>query len=232
MFGYELTRRKKFPNFDNYLSGILEFYEIDLVLDVGANVGDYSQGIYDRGYCGEVMLFEPNPRLFPELDRVSQHHSNWEVYPIALGRDNGEQELIITKKSALASFRQPSEYSLNKLIAEVDIEQRVTVQVRRLDDVLREADIDITKRNVLLKLDTQGFDLEVCGGAMKTLPHIPLLQIELSFIALYEDIPSYLEALKFLGDISFIPSGLFPIWRDATTQAMVEADCVLVNTSI
>lgn len=100
----------------------------------------------------------------------------------------------------------------------------------QLDSVIDELGGKRVLRNVYLKMDTQGFDLEVVRGASATLSWVRALQTEISMRPLYQDAPSYQETLDVLIQRGFGVTGLFPIARDELMR-VVEFDCVMVNGS-
>jgi hypothetical protein len=80
---------------------------------------------------------------------------------------------------------------------------------------------------VFLKMDTQGFDLQVFAGAKRSLPKVLALQSEISIQPIYEGVPEYLEALEVYTKAGFVISGLYPVSRDKDTLALIELDCVM-----
>ncbi len=79
-----------------------------------------------------------------------------------------------------------------------------------------------------LKMDTQGFDLEVVRGATETLRVVPVLQTEVSVRPLYAGMPDYITSIRTLEERGFELSGLFPVVYD-TSFRVVEFDCVMAN---
>jgi hypothetical protein len=100
------------------------------------------------------------------------------------------------------------------------------VPVRRLDHVVEE--LNLGPRGVFLKMDTQGWDLEVIRGAEACLPRIAALQSEMSVVPIYEGMPSYLDMLRELHGRGFEPAAMFPVSRQADLR-LIEFDCVLVR---
>jgi len=82
--------------------------------------------------------------------------------------------------------------------------------------------------HVLLKIDTQGYDLEVLKGARQSLSSISAVQTELACQKIYRGMPGYIDVLKVLDRHGFQLSGVFPVSAD-TALRIIEADCVLIN---
>src|SRR5581483_998862 len=106
------------------------------------------------------------------------------------------------------------------------------VQVRTLKSVLPELQARFAFRRPYLKLDTQGYDLEVMRGAGETLSSaIAALQTETSMIAIYKGMPNYLEVIQFLNQRGFEVTALQPVARDRLLR-VAELDCVMRNTGL
>jgi hypothetical protein len=67
---------------------VMKCHDINVVLDVGANDGDYGREIRDRGYRGLIVSFEPNPKAYDRLKASIAGDSNWLAYPYALGAED------------------------------------------------------------------------------------------------------------------------------------------------
>ena len=80
-----------------------------------------------------------------------------------------------------------------------------------------------------LKLDTQGFDLEIAKGAGSTLREFVGLQSEISFQPLYEGAPDYISALRFFEQSGFVISRLIPI-HELHFPELVEMDVIMVRS--
>jgi hypothetical protein len=80
---------------------------------------------------------------------------------------------------------------------------------------------------VLLKVDTQGFDLEVVEGAVKVLDRVRALQLEVPAKRVYDGMPPLPRTLERLDELGFEVTGMFPVTRDRDLLRVVEFDCVL-----
>jgi FkbM family methyltransferase len=207
---------------------LFKHFQITSVLDVGANRGQFGQKLREF-YNGPIVSFEPAPEPFADLVELASKDKNWQVRSLALGRVEGRLELNIAKSSLLSSFLKPlpetstAQYSWDEC-GSWELIDLVPVDVCRLDRLLQPSESD----HLFLKVDTQGFDLEVISGAEGILDRVSVLQVELSMKPFYEGQPSYREVLPTLEGLGFEIAGLFPIVRDQN-WSMIEADCVLVR---
>ncbi len=101
-----------------------------------------------------------------------------------------------------------------------------TIEVSRLDDVA--ADVLGEARTPFLKIDTQGFERAVLEGAETTVPRLVGLQLELSFVTLYEGGMLADEAISWAYDHGFVLVGLDQGFTDPG-GAVLQADGVFLR---
>ncbi|MGI5840935.1 MAG: FkbM family methyltransferase [Patescibacteria group bacterium] len=148
-------------NYEEYFTRLLSrnIKKGDTVMDIGANIGYDTLIMASRtGEKGRVLAFEPDPVNFEILRKnVSVNgFKNVLLINAGLGDKNKESDLYISK----------SNYGDHQLYDSGDDRERVRVEVRTLDDVIKEQRI---KRVDLIKADTQGYEPAVFGGGKKTL---------------------------------------------------------------
>lgn len=131
----------------------------------------------------------------------------------------------ITQVTALSSFLKPNTYAKSKFNGSAISETEI-VTVRRLDSLNKKYIDDLEKYKTFLKLDTQGFDIEVIMGAGELIKYIVALQIEVSVVQLYEHQKNYLESISFLNGLGFELLGLFPVSQDEQLR-VIEFDCLM-----
>ena len=207
---------------------IFEEYEIDVVIDVGANVGQFGRQLR-AFFSGEIISFEPVSESFRELQNVAQKDPRWRCYQIALGAEESRQEINVASQSVFSSFRETNAYCASHFGAAATDVQKEQVQVRRLDDVIDELLPDANRRRIFLKMDTQGYDLEVAKGATKTLPRIRALQSEIALLPIYAGLPHWSECIAFYERAGFHVAGLFP--NNVDRCRALELDCLMVRAS-
>lgn len=211
-----------------HLLSIFENLLINCVIDVGANKGNYAAALRHFGYKGRIVSIEPVSSVYAELARRASGDNAWHTLNLALGRKNETQNLNVFLAHDLSSFLTPSQnMSPNILNANLTHVERVTV--KELDSVFSEIIEGIAEPRVFLKMDTQGYDLEVMKGASKSLSYVLGLQSEISVIPLYEGMPDYLEALSYYRKNGFEPTGFFTVGNDRKTGHVLEFDAVFTR---
>jgi FkbM family methyltransferase len=211
------------------LTDLFATLNVDCVLDVGANRGQFGRFLRDDvGYRGLILSFEPVARIFADLSSVAANDPKWDVFPIALGRENADREINAMEGPEFSSFRKPATSISDPLFRQYNaVRYTESVKLRRLADVMPELQSKYHFQHPYLKLDTQGFDLEVIAGSGDALDQFVALQAEMSVEPLYEGSPSYRTSLEVLEDLGFRISGTF--WVARSHHRMLEFDCVLVR---
>lgn len=232
--GYDIVplRDMKERDFAIHLGQLFRFLQIDCVFDVGANVGQYHDFLRDKvGFTGTIVSFEPVSRNVAILQQRSAEDPNWEIVGHALGSSRSSLPIHVMKSDQFSSFLTPDNSSVPDFDGLNEPEHVETVAVYPLDEVFPVLQQRLGFRRPYLKLDTQGFDLEVVQGASATLRHVIAMQTEASIINIYEGMPGYMDTIRFLNERGFDISGLYPISRDPGMR-LIEFDCVMVNRAI
>ena len=203
---------KGFKNYGNFnKTGEKKFIrlikdEINLSLDIGANVGNYTKLILQETNS-KVISFEPLPDAYRELEVLKKDFKErLETYNFAISNENKKQELYFgNEKSEKASLMN----NLEKLsfVGETNI-NKISVEVKKLDDLK-----DILKNQIIdfIKIDTEGYEFEVLDGAQHLLKeHQPkFIQIEFNWHQLLKEQTLYkLSSMIDFSDIfRILPNG-------------------------
>lgn len=213
---------------NNSLTHLLHLYEIDLVLDVGANKGQYARALKRNGYSGRIVSFEPLPDAFSLLATNRWGFSSWRVENFALGAEDTTAVLNVAGNSQSSSLQamHPTHVAAAPESAYVDT---CEVSVRRLDSVFdryyRHGD------RVYMKIDVQGHEQQVLQGAADCLDSIIAVESELSLVPLYEGQMLWQESIQSMKNMGFELAALEPGFQDQTTGVMLQADGVFIRRS-
>jgi len=214
-----------------HLRNLFGRLRIAAVLDVGANRGQFRNFLRRRcGFRGWIFSFEPIPAVFAELQARAADDPRWRVFPWALGSQTGTRALNVMRDSSFSSFLEPlAEGGQIPVIGDKNVVlRREAVPVRRLAEVLPGLRQEYSLGPIYLKLDTQGFDLEVLRGAEGELQQMAALQTEVPVKALYQGMPGFAASLDVLAQSGFEVTGVFPVTRDERLR-VIEFDVVAVN---
>lgn len=197
---------------------------IDLVIDVGANIGQYAMKLRDLGYKGRILSFEPLPFEFIKLSENAKNDKDWQVVNIALGEFDGESDINVANLSVRSSMLNMSDdrFRLAPNIGKGEYVGRERVLVRKLDSIYDE--YVKTGEKVLLKLDVQGYEKNILDGSEMSFNKLIGLQIELSLVRLYDDETIFVDMINFLGKKGFSLQSIEPGFYNPKTSRMLQFD--------
>jgi FkbM family methyltransferase len=231
-FGYDLIR---YPLPDWYLlrAGLIELFtalQINCIIDVGANYGQYGDFLRQIGYEGRIVSFEPVSTSFQQLQKRIKDDPRWHAYNLALGAAEDVLTMNIMGRDQFSSLLPLNSYGKTEFAEEAVVTHTEKVDIVRLDSMKDEITAGLTDPRIYLKMDTQGFDLQVLEGATGMLPLILALQSEIAVRPIYTGMPDYLTSLSKLNELDFSITSLIPVSRDRNLR-IIEFDCLMVRNS-
>jgi FkbM family methyltransferase len=231
-FGYDIIQH---PMPDWYLlrAGLSELFEtlqINCVIDVGANYGQYGDFLRQIGYKGRIVSFEPVSASFKRLSERTKNSSGWQAYNLAVGATNDVLEMHVMKQDQFSSLLPINSFGNSQFTKEAAVTHTERVNIVPLDSMKDEITAGLEEPRIYLKMDTQGYDLHVMEGAKTLLPQVLGLQSEISLQPIYTGMPDYLTSFSRLNQLGFSITSLIPVSRDKNLR-VIEFDCLMVRNS-
>jgi FkbM family methyltransferase len=172
-----------------------------VILDVGAHHGWFFHCWLDWCPQAEVHAFEPTAESFAQMQALYGHDRRAHLVPQAVGSQPGELKLHILSDSQVSnSLLKPNSDSWRDIHYTTGAISERTVPVTTLDTYCSSQAIGSVH---LLKIDVQGYELEVLRGAVQTLPRVSYVFVEAGIKPLYEGAPSFAEICGFMGEHGF-----------------------------
>ncbi|WP_322861314.1 FkbM family methyltransferase [Mycobacterium europaeum] len=201
----------------------LESREVNVVLDIGANSGQYATDLRRAAYKGRIVSFEPLSGPFSDLERNTSKDPLWDCRQCALGDADGTISINVAGNAGASSSVLPMLKSHQDAFPPANYVGVEEVLIRRLDsvmpEVLRPTDA------AFLKIDVQGFEKQVLAGGTSTVNDRCVgMELELSFLPLYEGGMLIREALDLVYSLGFTLTGLLPGFTDPRNGRMLQAD--------
>jgi FkbM family methyltransferase len=206
---------------------MINHHEIDAVVDVGANTGQYACALRQAGYKEEMFSFEPLREAYEDLEKKSHTDSKWHVFHTAIGEENGESEINVAGNSESSSLLPMLDAHLRSA-PESQYRTTERVKLSTLDAILEP--VLSNQSRVLLKIDTQGYEHHVIKGAKSLLQQVRLIECELSLTPLYEGQYLFQDMLDLLYGIGFTPVYFESVFSDLKTGHCLQVDGTFVRS--
>ena len=200
---------------------LLNHNKINVIIDIGANIGQYGSEMRNLGFKGEIISFEPIKEAYQKLEKIASKDKNWKTYNFSIGERDGQTDINIAQNSVSSSLLKNLP-QLTESEPKARYIKKEKVEIRKLDSLLDE--LNIVNKNVYLKIDTQGYEEMVILGAEKTLNFIKGIQIEMAFNPSYEGAITYKEMKSKLKNIGFNLHALENGFYDKKTGEQLEVD--------
>ncbi|HEY4498883.1 MAG TPA: FkbM family methyltransferase [Candidatus Paceibacterota bacterium] len=198
-FGLEV--RKYIPPLDTL--EWVKFRGIKTVIDVGANTGQFAAEIRKKLPDAMIYSFEPVKPSYNELVRNRQGDSKFRAFHCALGDSEGTSIINVSSYSLSSSLLPMAELH-KEAFPHSRGSTEETITVKRLDSVFSKLECP---KNILLKIDVQGFEDKVLRGGEKTLGECEAIMVETSFYPLYESQPLFSQVYEKLTSMHFKYAG-------------------------
>ncbi|WP_337042632.1 FkbM family methyltransferase [Emticicia sp. 17c] len=206
---------------------LLESHQIDLLLDVGGFVGTYGEEAREMGYKGELISFEPIKASFDKLKSKADKDPKWSCQNIGFGTKSEALTINIAGNFASSSLLGMHKNHTD-LAPDTAYQATETIQIRRLDEVIT-PEIAQKYQSIYLKIDVQGYELNVLAGATALLPYIQVVQAEISFVPLYEQGPLYHEVISKLDSLGFELFTILPELKDPKNGRLMQGEGIFVR---
>jgi FkbM family methyltransferase len=203
---------------------IFQCYNIDTVLDVGANIGQYAEQLrYDVRFAKRIFSFEPLSTAFALLKRNARGDPAWDVFNYAIGDSDGTQEINIAGNSYSSSLLRMLPAHL-KAAPESKFIGKETIEIKTIDSIFPL--LCNNTSGVYMKIDTQGFESRVLAGAERSLRSIDTIQMELSLIPLYDGELCFNEMCLLMGKKGYTLIAIENGYCDPDSGQLLQVDAI------
>jgi len=205
----------------------LQSAAIRTVIDVGANAGQFSSAIRCFLPEAQIYAFEPLPDCYEALCRRLANRDRFQGFCTAVGAESGEVTFWRSEFSKSSSV-----LPMTKLHKEAFPWSKGATELKvpqcRLDDCLANMQL---ARNVLLKIDVQGYELQVLQGAGELLDEVKYALVEASFQKLYEGQGTFHQVYELMRAQGFDYAGNFEQLLSPVDSTILQADGLFVRRS-
>ena len=227
--GFDFHRLNMSSSDEYQLYKSLKKFNIDLILDIGANRGQFASGIRSVGYTNKIISFEPLPDAYQLITKAASSDKLWSVHQRgAIGDYDGQVEINVSGNSVSSSVlpMMESHSSAAQTSAYIGLEN---VPIYRLDTVAKK--YLSPENNVFIKIDTQGFEWQVLDGATETLKNAQGVLCEMSLVSLYEGQRLWMDMLKRLESEGFMLWTIQRGFTDPRDGRSLQINAILYRTA-
>lgn len=192
------------------------------VIDVGANVGQFAVAAAKIFPDVKVHSFEPNPACAQTLVKNVNSLSNVTVHQLALGDSEGEVSFHVNSHSHSSSIL-PLSTNHKRAFPHARELETIQVPLSTLDVVFEATTFESP---VLLKLDVQGYEVQVMRGAREFLKRVDFVVLEASFKPMYDGELLFMETVKFMEEFGFVFRRPVGWLNDPGTGEVIQMDAL------
>ncbi|MEO4007220.1 FkbM family methyltransferase [Flavobacterium sp. CAU 1735] len=200
---------------------------LDRIIDVGANSGQFSKVANHFYPNASIDSFEPLPNLYPKIEEMFKKNEKIRTHNMALGNENGSIKFNRHKYGHISSILDLSAENVHYPKGENALDQ-IDVEIKTLDGIFA-AELNNKNQTTLLKLDVQGYELEVLRGGTESIKNIDYIVIEANLEQLYKNQPTFTEVNTFLNERSFELAGMLD-FNLGKNNKYIEIDLLYQNT--
>lgn len=198
---------------------------IATVLDIGANVGQFTLTIKTLLPKAQVYSFEPLPQCFEQLQIKMQAVEGFTAFNLALGEVVGQLPFEYNSFSASSSFLKMTAVHQREYPFTRDT-QTVTVCIEPLDSATRRLTLIDP---LLIKIDVQGYEDRVLGGGEQTIKRAKMIIVETSFERFYEGQPLFDDIYRKLTGWGFTYRGELDRICSSQDGRILQADGIFIR---
>jgi FkbM family methyltransferase len=189
-----------------------------VAIDVGAYSGEWTLSLRQLFPATRVLMIEPQAAREERLQALTQVHDGVEFVPVLLGSAAAEGVAFYQAETGSSVLRDPGNAAA----------QRTGMEMTTLDAVVRATAFESAD---FLKLDVQGYELEVLKGAQRVLTSAEAVMMEVNLIAVYEGAPLADEAVAFMAAHGFRVYDVCTLFRRPYDRALWQMDMVFVRAT-
>ena len=223
VLGFEIARR---GNLSVDPFAWLRRQNVKTVLDIGANVGEWTLRIHQEIPAARMYCFEPLAKCYQRLLHNLRRIPNACAFKVAFDDHNGES-FIWSNRYAASSSLLPMGDLHKRIYPHSRNAVRESVAVRRLDDMATELEL---ADDVMIKIDVQGYEDRVILGGRQVISRARIVLVETAFEPLYEGQALFGDIYDLLTSLGFAYAGNFQQSHNPETGTVLqETDSVFVR---
>ena len=182
-----------------------------ILIDVGSHEGEFISRFLYLNKIKKFYCFEPNSILYKKLIKKYKSNKKILLFEYALGQNSSIQKLFLSKlsyNSTISPFNTDSNYLKfkNLILKDRNNKKFITIRQKKFDEIFKKKNI----KNSFLKIDVEGYELNVLKGASKKIKDVKYILIEHQFSNQYQNNFKSVESLLFKYKFKKIKNFYYP----------------------
>lgn len=201
---------------------------INTVIDVGANVGQTAVEMRKYFPFAQIYSFEPLKDCYDEMLAKMRGDKLFKAWNVGVGEKNETVTMNRNSYSQSSSILPMAQLHKDTFPESRGPETHISIKIERLDDIAELAAAKL-KKNVLFKIDVQGYEDKAIRGSIRVLEASKVVLIENSFMSLYKGQPLFADIYRMLTELGFTYKG--SLWQklDPETGAVMFEDSLFLR---
>lgn len=222
--GLDVDRHSR--SYESRRQRIFDRRGVTLVIDVGANAGQYARELRNEGFRGRILSVEPVSDTYSVLLRRCNKDPLWDCVNIALGSDEGTCTMNVSKNRVSSSVLPMSALHVEASPSS-EYQSSERVRMRTLDDLVSQK--QLVDEVIAVKLDVQGYEQQVLVGGQQVLAVASFVEMEISMTELYEGQAGLREMLEYMNAHGFHAIAVQPGFRHPGTDETLQVDVLFAQ---
>lgn len=217
--------QRKQPWMDNYTW--LVKHNIKTVLDIGANTGNFAAEYAALLPQATIYSFEPIPSVYKQLVETTKG-LNVKTFNYGLGDKTETLSINVNEFSPSSSILELADLHKDNFKNALKTNKE-TISIKELDKAFSIADFE---KNILVKIDVQGFEDKAINGAKAIMAQCKLVLIEMTFKELYKDQKLFHDIYLQLHALGFDYNGSLAQNFDKEDGSIIYCDALFINRNL
>ena len=188
------------------------------IIDVGAYIGDWTRTCKQVFPEARVLMVEPQASKLPKLNSVASELKSVEVRAVLLGAKEEQNVRFYEAETASSVLRESEKAGASSS----------SMQMTTLDLIVDGGSFD---KPDFIKLDVQGYELEVLKGGRRALLAAEAVLMEVNLLGIYDGVPLFDEAVQFMAERGFRVYDICTFFRRPYDEALWQVDVIFVRNS-
>jgi FkbM family methyltransferase len=189
-----------------------------VAIDVGAYSGEWTRTLLRSFPNARVLMIEPQPTMRRSLEDLCSSNSRLQLATTLVGPAPAPRVTFYENETASSVLRDFNH----------DEPASTVLPMTTLDSLMLETNFPAPD---LIKLDVQGYEIEVLKGAAKTLISVEAVLMEINLIQIYEQAPLAHDAIRYMADRDFRVYDVGTFFRRPYDNALWQLDVIFVRSS-